>query len=293
MDPEGYFFDLTKKRLLSNPNQLLKDLINYDKDNIPESTVQKVTPMMDLPEMAQDKITAVSQALAPVRVWIVAMLKYHETLKVVNPLREQAAEMGEKLAVVQAALAEKRAKVKAIMDNLAALTQEQEELTAKAEKLQYDLEQCKLKMHRATKMIEGLAGEKERWNSTVARLTDEKQFITGNCLVAAGMLCYAGPFISQFREKMEELWRDQMKELYIKYTDKINMRTVLGKDVIIRSWAVAGLPSDNLSIENGIIMFGSRRWPLMIDPQTQANKFIKKMGTQTEGVALDVFKLSE
>jgi len=142
-------------------------------------------------------------------------------------------------------------------------------------------------------MIEGLAGEKERWNSTVARLTHEKQFITGNCLVAAGMLCYAGPFISQFREKMEEFWRDQMKELYVKYTEKINMRTVLGKDVIIRSWAVAGLPSDNLSIENGIIMFGSRRWPLMIDPQTQANKFIKKMGSQKEGVQLDVFKLSE
>ena len=31
----------------------------------------------------------------------------------------------------------------------------------------------------------------------------------------------------------------------------------------------------------------------MIDPQTQANKFIKKMGSQTEGVNLDVFKLSE
>jgi len=71
------------------------------------------------------------------------------------------------------------------------------------------------------------------------------------------------------------------------------MRTVLGKDMIIRSWAVAGLPSDNLSIENGIIMFGSRRWPLMIDPQTQANKFIKKMGQNTDDVNLDVFKLSE
>jgi dynein heavy chain len=44
------------------------------------------------------------------------------------------------------------------------------------------------------------------------------------------------------------------------------MKKVLGDDVTIRSWAVAGLPSDNLSIENGIIMFGSRRWPLMIDP---------------------------
>ncbi len=59
-----------------------------------------------------------------------------------------------------------------------------------------------------------------------------------------------------------------MTELYIDYTEKVTMRSVLGKDVVIRSWAVAGLPSDNLSIENGIIMFGSRRWPLMIDPQT-------------------------
>jgi len=80
------------------------------------------------------------------------------------------------------------------------------------------------------------------------------------------MVSYAGPFISIFREAMEELWRNQMKELYIEYSDKITMRTVLGNDVTFRQWAVAGLPSDNLSIENGIIMFGSRRWPLMIDP---------------------------
>ena len=92
---------------------------------------------------------------------------------------------------------------------------------------------------------------------------------------------------------MEEMWRDKLKELGVAYTPKINMRTVLGKDVVIRQWAVAGLPSDNLSIENGIIMFGSRRWPLMIDPQTQANKFIKKLGDNTEGVTLDTFKLSE
>lgn len=266
MDPEGYFFDFTKKRLLSNPNQLLKNLIEYDKDNIPEAVVQKVTPLMDLPEMATEKISAVSLALVPVRIWITAMLKYHETLKIVNPLREQAKVMGEKLAVVQAALAEKRAKVKAIMDNLQALQEEQEALTKKAEKLAFDLDECKKKMARAKKMIEGLAGEKERWTETVANLTEAKEFIVGNSLIAAGMISYAGPFISQFREAMEEMWREKLKELGVAITPKINMRTVLGKDVVIRQWAVAGLPSDNLSIENGIIMFGSRRWPLMIDP---------------------------
>lgn len=38
--------------------------------------------------------------------------------------------------------------------------------------------------------------------------------------------------------------------------------------MLIRMWNVSGLPGDNLSVENGIIMFASRRWPLMIDPQT-------------------------
>lgn len=52
------------------------------------------------------------------------------------------------------------------------LTDEQEALTAKAEKLAFDLEECKKKMVRAKKMIEGLAGEKERWTHTVADLTN-------------------------------------------------------------------------------------------------------------------------
>lgn len=59
-----------------------------------------------------------------------------------------------------------------------------------------------------------------------------------------------------------------MKEYGIKFTQDVTMSKVLGDDVTIRQWGVAGLPSDKLSIENGIIMFKSRRWPLMIDPQT-------------------------
>ena len=45
----------------------------------------------------------------------------------------------------------------------------------------------------------------------------------------------------------------------------------------IRSWQLAGLPVDGFSIDNGIIISKARRWPLMIDPQGQANKWIKNM----------------
>ncbi len=49
------------------------------------------------------------------------------------------------------------------------------------------------------------------------------------------------------------------------------MSKFLGEPVKIQMWNICGLPRDDCSIENGIIIDKSRRWPLMIDPQMQAN----------------------
>ena len=46
----------------------------------------------------------------------------------------------------------------------------------------------------------------------------------------------------------------------------------------IRKWLIDKLPNDALSIDNAIILDNSSdRWPLMIDPQMQANTWIKNM----------------
>jgi len=118
--------------------------------------------------------------------------------------------MGAKLDLVMKDLANKEAQLKEVKDGVAALNKEKDELIAKSKKLEEDLDTCKKKMVRAKKMIEGLAGEKERWTDTVASLTEAQKYITGNSLIASGMICYAGPFISQFREALEELWRNKM-----------------------------------------------------------------------------------
>jgi hypothetical protein len=45
-----------------------------------------------------------------------------------------------------------------------------------------------------------------------------------------------------------------------------SMKSVLEDPVLTKTWTANKLPSDNLSIENALIMFRSRRWSLMIDP---------------------------
>ena len=119
-DPEG-FFDLSKQQLLNDPKKFLDNLIKYDKENIPDALISKVRPLMDSENMLEKNVAKASGALVAVRVWVEAMIKYYDVLKIVNPKRAIAAEMGGKLAVVQSQLNEKRQKVKEINEKMDSL----------------------------------------------------------------------------------------------------------------------------------------------------------------------------
>ena len=67
--------------------------------------------MMEIEALQEAKVKSASNALVAVRVWVAAMITYHEVLKIVNPKRAIAAEMSAKLDVVMKNLNEKRAKV--------------------------------------------------------------------------------------------------------------------------------------------------------------------------------------
>lgn len=68
------------------------------------------------------------------------------------------------------------------------------------------------------------------------------------------------------------------------------LERILSEEVQIRDWQEHGLPTDSLSTDNGIFIFNCRRWPLIIDPQGQANKWIKNMSKDQR---IHVTKLSE
>ena len=58
----------------------------------------------------------------------------------------------------------------------------------------------------------------------------------------------------------------------------------------VRDWRLWGLPADGISVDNGILVSKGKRWPLMIDPQGQANAWVRNM----EGRAgLKLVKLSQ
>ncbi|KFO25210.1 Dynein heavy chain 1, axonemal [Fukomys damarensis] len=139
-------------------------------------------------------------------------------------------------------------------------------------------------------LINGLADEKVRWQETVENLEHMLDNISGNVLVAAGFVAYLGPFTGQYRMALYDQWVKQLTVHHVPHTAEPTLIGTLGNPVKIRSWQIAGLPNDTLSVENGVINQFSQRWTHFIDPQSQANKWIKNMEKDN---GLDVFKLSD
>lgn len=92
----------------------------------------------------------------------------------------------------------------------------------------------------------------------------------------AGAIVYLTPFTDIYRQNLLAVWYDALSK-DVPHTPGCNPILTLGNQVQIKNWHMNGLPRDALSIENAVLVMNSKRWPLFIDPQTQANKWIRNM----------------
>jgi len=90
-------------------------------------------------------------------------------------------------------------------------------------------------------------------------------------------MSYLGPFTGQYREPMVATWVQESRDRSVELSEECSLIQTLGDPIEIRRWGIDGLPSDQVSTENAIFTTKSQRWPMLIDPQFQANAWIKKM----------------
>jgi dynein heavy chain len=134
----------------------------------------------------------------------------------------------------------------------------------------------KRKMDQANKLINGLAGEKIRWTEDSNNFATRRKKLVGDCALSCGFVTYCGPFNSEFRDKLNyDYFLKETHSRGVPASDKVDLVAFLVDQGTIGEWNLEGLPSDDLSVQNGIMVTRSSRFPLMVDPQGQANRWIK------------------
>jgi len=90
-------------------------------------------------------------------------------------------------------------------------------------------------------------------------------------------MSYCGPFPSEYRDTLSKRFKNKVEDQAIPHTVDFDFSEFLAGAAQARQWQVNGLPTDRFSTENGVLVTKGLRWALNIDPQTQANNWIKKM----------------
>lgn len=283
------YWEPAKKMM--NDVRFLRSLLEFDLNTLTDAIIDKVSTVTNSSEFDLNSIKKSSTAAYGLAFWSKALVDFHNINKIVKPKQAELEEATRQYNQSMSQLQQKKEELENLEARLAELGRQMEECQEKKETLEHEFEQVNLRLDRAQKLIDGLSGEKQRWTATSEQLASRLTNLTGDVLLASAQICYLGAFTSGYRQEALENWKQflQLKQILFSSTE-YSLDFVCGNPITIREWNIQGLPTDNFSIENALITVNSRRWPLFIDPQGQANNWIKAMES-TKGYV--VMKMSD
>ena len=156
--------------------------------------------------------------------------------------------------------------------------------------MQEEADSLQEQLNLAQRLVNGLADENKRWGENVETFKKESLTMIGNALISAAFVSYIGPFNATFRNNLwQEVWLPDIVEKKLPFTEGVDPLKVLASEADMAKWKNDGLPADRVSLENAAVFTSCSRWPLIIDPQLQGQKWIRGK----EGTELHVIQLSQ
>ncbi len=118
---------------------------------------------------------------------------------------------------------------------MAALELEFQQADAERQSLEAQCEQVQLKLARSEQLLAGLAGQKGNWTDRIAQISQDQQFITSDCLLAAASCLYLGPFKLEHRGQLVQRWQAALSH-HFSTRPSFSLPQVLSSELEVSQW---------------------------------------------------------
>merc|ERR1711871_1316031 len=279
------------KKMMQNVDQFKTKLQNYRGEDMSEDEIKKLQPYLSNELFDPKVMESKSMAAANLCNWVVNIVRFNRIYVKVKPLMDALEAARATKAEAEASLAAATAVVDACNAKLEALGVKLQEATDEKAEVEAQAAAGQFRLGLAERLVGGLSSENERWGSEIEVLKTSTTTMIGDCMVAAGFVSYVGAFDQANREALwKSTWLPDLTERGIPLTEGGDPLSILTNDGKNAKMISDGLPADRISIENGSVISNCKRWPLLIDPQTQAIKWLRQKEADS---GLEVFQLNQ
>ncbi|KZP00669.1 dynein heavy chain protein 1 [Calocera viscosa TUFC12733] len=229
---------------------------------------------MSRPAYNFERVNQASKACGPLVKWVIAQVKYSEIIDMVEPLQNQLEELSEEAGQLRNRETELRSIVSNLEASIAQYKVDYAALVGEVQSIKAEMERVQSKVERSMTLLDSLSSERERWERESRTFDIEMATIVGDVLLCAAFLAYGGFFDQHYRETMWQEWGFHLSEAGIQYKVNLSLTEYLSTAADRLAWQAHSLPSDNLCLENAIMLRRFNRYPLIIDPTGQATTFL-------------------
>jgi dynein heavy chain 2, cytosolic len=218
-----------------------------------------------------ETIQRASVAAAPMAEWVKAMLEYSTIMERIAPLTQQLDQLEDNQKDGAAKLEHLQKKLKKIDIKVKELREGFSEKCKEAERLRAKLQAAEAELAKAKELLDKLSGEKNRWDLEVKAIREANDSMPKRALVAAGFLTYLGQETEDGRRRYLKTWCNRLN-----FSEVVDVTRFLCTEGELLQWKSEGLPADDLSLENAVVMLNTEQTPLIVDPASKAVEWMKE-----------------